>query len=209
MSIESQILNGQWASVYTVDNSDGTTNGESDFVLSAERDPNDCTRARIKGQGIDDAGSFTIAGTLDSDDSMKLQKNYSTHGWVYSGKLDPALSVVNDEDVVSARERIWRISGRWKGTYSAANEDTCWSSEFDLTASPGKKSEQVVIVGKGTDNAGAYWIKGMVFPTHQVIFVKQYARHSWIYRGELDEDGSVMEGDWEGKGNQGTFIFAH
>ncbi|GIJ86810.1 hypothetical protein Asppvi_005706 [Aspergillus pseudoviridinutans] len=229
MSIKSQSLNGQWAGVYTVDNSDGTANGESDFVLSFERDPIDSTRARIKGQGTDDAGSFTIAGTLDSDDSMNLQKNYSTHGWVYSGKLDRALSVVHgswgdvrngpmgffvfhqviDEEVVSARERIQRINGRWKGTYSGTNEDTRWSSEFDLTASPGKKSEQVAIVGKGTDNAGAYWIRGMVFPAHQVIFVKQYARHSWIYRGELDEDGSVMEGDWEGKGNQGTFLFTH
>ncbi|KAK6820349.1 hypothetical protein RU639_007494 [Aspergillus parasiticus] len=229
MSMEVKSLNGQWAGVYTLDNSNGTANGESEFFLSFESDLNDRTRARINGQGFDDAGSFTMAGTLDSKDLINLQKNYSTHGWTYAGKLDRALSVVHgswgdirngpmgffafqqvdDEDVVSAGEKIWHINGRWKGTYSAAREDTRWPCEFELTVSPGKKEEQLAIVGKGVDNAGAYWIKGMVLSAHQVIFVKQYAGHSWIYRGELDEDGSVMEGDWEGKGDQGTFTFTH
>ena len=105
------------------------------------------------------------------------------------------------------RERIWRTNGRWKGTYSGAREDIRWPCEFDLTALPGNKDEQLAIVGKGTDNAGDLSIKGTVMSTHQVVFVKQYRGHSWIYRGELDEDGSVMEGDWEGKGDQGTFTF--
>ncbi|GAB1207269.1 hypothetical protein APSETT445_005982 [Aspergillus pseudonomiae] len=115
-------LNGQWAGVYTLDNSNATANGESEFFLSFESDLNDRTRARINGQGFDDAGSFTIARTLDSKDLINLQKNYSTHGWTYAGELDRALSVVHgswgdirngpmgffafqqvdDEDVVSA-----------------------------------------------------------------------------------------------------------
>lgn len=37
--------------------------------------------------------------------------------------------------------------------------------------------------------------------------MKQHAWHSWIYWGELDEDGSVMEGDWKRQGNQGTFNY--
>ncbi|KAB8262595.1 hypothetical protein BDV32DRAFT_147516 [Aspergillus pseudonomiae] len=182
MSMEVKSLNGQWAGVYTLDNSNATASGESEFFLSFESDLNDRTRARINGQGFDDAGSFTIAGTLDSKDLINLQKNYSTRGWTYAGKLDRALSVVHgswgdirngpmgffafqqvdDEDVVSAGEKIRRINGRWKGTYSAAREDTRWPCEFELTVSPGNKQEQLAIVGKGLDSAGAYWIKGMV-----------------------------------------------
>ncbi|KAB8225632.1 hypothetical protein BDV33DRAFT_198542 [Aspergillus novoparasiticus] len=192
MSMEVKSLNGQWADVYTLDNSNATANGESEFFLSFESDLNDRTRARINGQGFDDAGS--------------------THGWTYAGKLDRALSVVHgsrggirngpmgffafqqvdDEDVVSAGEKIWRINSRWKGTYSAAREDTRWPCEFELTVSPEKKEEQLAIVGKGVDNAGAYWIKGMVLSAHQVMFVKQYAGHSWIYRGYISIFLSIL-----------------
>jgi len=58
-------LNGQLAGLYTY-NHDGTTDGESNFPLSAETDPLNCTLARINGQGIDAAGPFGITGTFNA-----------------------------------------------------------------------------------------------------------------------------------------------
>ncbi|VDI48491.1 Hypothetical predicted protein [Mytilus galloprovincialis] len=164
----------------------------------------------VTGEGIDQIGKFTIAGTCDvSSRRIQFRKQYKgAHSVNYSGQLSQDgckmegqynIGGSSDKFTMTFVPAYHAVSGHWTGFYN--QNGNRYAFELDIAFEGDKVS------GEGDDGIGKFSINGdWISSSGKIQFCKQYhGKHSVDYSGQLSCDGRSMKGKYNVSGFSDNF----
>lgn len=151
----------------------------------------------IWGHGVDDVGSFNIAGRVKWDNTgFKFSKQYyGAHTVVYKGNIQNG----------STWAGKWHFDGDG-GNFQLRCNVQKWKGAFWQNGQKNKmvldmKVDNYGVYGNGHDKVGGFIIRGDVSGKN-VSFYKQYfGAHTVLYHGQMNGARTDIRGGWQIPGN--------